>query len=199
MRMWRNHSDVGASQEGSDPGGAGGWSPGDVLAVLEHSATFLQASVSGLKNERLDDQEVIDDATVRDIMTHLAAWEDEFLREAQHAARRGAAPFSWHIRPSASVGGCVLAAVAVDDDDRFDREQRERWRDEATGAIFLALERSQQQLIAFARSLTPRALAQQADWPWGRRSTLAELLVTAASHKRGHAEAIRGWRTRGAF
>ena len=194
--MARNHSDNGvAGAESSPPL----WSPTDVLAVLEHAAVFLQASVSGLKNDRLDEAPVVDEATVRDIVIHLAAWEDEFLREARHAARRHGATFDYALQPSAAVGGCMLAAIGTDATGAWEREQRQRRQDTPTGAIFLELERAQLQMLAFARGLSARTLANVADWPWGRRSTLAELLVTAASHKRGHAEAIRGWRTRGAF
>lgn len=190
--MSRNHSDPSASA-------ADGWSQADVVAVLEHAAMFLQASVSGLKNDRLEEAPVVDEATVRDIVTHLVAWESEFLREAQQVARGRSVVFSYHIEPSAAVRDCLLARLGTDGLGGWEQEQRERRRDELTGAIFLELERAQQQLIAFARALPARALSHAADWPWGVRCTLAELLVTAASHKRGHAEGIRGWRTRGAF
>lgn len=190
--MSRNHSDPSASASDA-------WSLADVVAVLEHAAMFLQASVSGLKNDRLEEAPVVDEATVRDIVTHLAAWEGEFLREAQQVARGRSVVFDYRMQPSAAVGDCLLAALGTDGLGCWEQEQRARRRDEPTGAIFLELERTQQQLIALARALPARALSRTAEWPWGVRSTLAELLITAASHKRGHAEGIRSWRTRGAF
>jgi hypothetical protein len=168
------------------------WSHADVVEILEHAALFLQASVSGLKNERLDDQVVAEGATVRDIITHLAAWEGELLDEGQ-ALSRGVARFNHSIAAGPVGGGCLLAPNGAA--SPWDEEQRRRRKEQPTGAIFLELEQAQHRLLAFARNLAPRKLGQAADLPWGRHATLADLLVTAAAHKRGHAEVIREWRT----
>lgn len=182
MPMSINHSD------GTSSAPKRSWSHADVIAMLEHAALFFQASVSGLKNEALD-EEVADGATVRDIVIHLAAWEDEFLREAT-AARSSNARFDYRIAASPCASGWARTSA-------WDEEQRQTRRESPTGAIFLELEQTHQRLMNFARSLSPRKLGHRAEWPWGGESTVAELLVVAAAHKREHAETIRTWRTGG--
>jgi len=185
--MFTNHSNAGAQPPA--------WSHADVVQILEHAALFFQASVSGLKNERLDEERVVDEATVRDIVTHLAAWEGEFEREATQLARGNHARFDYRIE----VGpGCMLSAQPVAS-SAWEAQQRESRKAMATGAIFLELEQSQNRLLVFARQLAARKLQHETEFPWGRRGTLGDLLVTAASHKRFHAEIIRSWRTGGHF
>ncbi|NDD28785.1 MAG: hypothetical protein EB084_11020 [Proteobacteria bacterium] len=197
--MGINHS---TSDETSRSGEAAGepraWTHDEVVAILEHSAAFLQVAVSGLKNDRLDGQAVADEATVRDIVAHLAVWEAEFLREARLASRRDAADLGERFDPASPVGGCLLSGFGCGDLE-WERRHAEQLEKGETGTVFLALEKSQRVLLAFAKDLSPRALTHHADWPWGGSSTLAALLVTAAAHKRGHAEEIRSWRTRGCF
>lgn len=172
------------------------WSHDDVVQILEHAALFFQASVSGLKNERLDEEPVVGEATVRDIVTHLAAWELEFEREAGHLARSQNLRFEYKIDVAP---GCMLATAASHAPSAWEAEQRDKRRSMPTGAIFLELEQAQHRLLNFARQLAPRKLSHQTRFPWGRDGSLGDLLVTAASHKRYHAEAIREWRTGGHF
>lgn len=164
----------------------------DVVAVAEHAALFLQASLSGLKNERLDEA-VVAEATVRDIVMHLAIWEAEFLREVTAASRRSGTSFTPTFEPGSACGPCLMAggSTAI----AWERGEIEKRRGGSPGQVFLELEQTQHRLLGLVRALNDRRLRHVARWPWGRESTLGELIVLGASHKRAHAELIREWRT----
>lgn len=169
----------------------------EIMEMLEHSAIFLQAALSGLKNERLENEPVVARASVRDIVSHLAAWEEEFYREARESARSASVRFDYSIEAGTVAGDCLLATLSGP--GRWDDEQMQRRSNLGAGAVFLELEQTQHRLLEFVRRLPERKLRRPAVWPWGRCCSLAELLVVAATHKRAHAQLIRDWRARGRF
>jgi uncharacterized damage-inducible protein DinB len=154
----------------------------ELMEMLEHSRLFVGASLSGLKNERLETDRVNGVWTVRDIVAHLAAWEQEFWSEARLVARRARPKFDYSIDPS-------------DDWKAWNAAQIAQRADRSAGEIFLELEKAQAGLIEFVRGLSERQLAHEAAYPWGGQGTLSWMLAMCAGHKVEHARKIREWRT----
>ncbi|MBM3465779.1 MAG: ClbS/DfsB family four-helix bundle protein [Armatimonadetes bacterium] len=158
----------------------------EVIERFEHARLFLQAAVSGIKNERLEGDKVGGQWTVRDIVAHLAGWEKEFHRAAKVMARRSHAAFPWQIPHE-------------DDWREFNAKQVALRQDRSVGEIFLELEQEQHAFTEWARRLTERQLAHEANFPWGGHGTLRDLLLMDAEHKIEHAHRIRAWRHAGGF
>lgn len=158
----------------------------DLLERMEHAHLFLQAALSGLKNERLESDRLGGAWTVRDVMAHLAAWEKEFHEVARILARHNRPSFDHRIEPT-------------DDWRAWNAEQVERRRGMSVGEVFLEMEQAQLAFLQWAQQLPEGRLRHEAEFPWGGRGNLADLLRMVAEHKVGHAHRIRTWRHAGGF
>lgn len=153
----------------------------EVLERMGHARLFLQAALSGLKNERLAEK-VGEHWTVRDILCHLVAWEKEFHKEARAVVRRNGHAFDYRIDPS-------------DDWRAWNASQIEGRAGRATGEIFLEMEQEQAAFLEWLDGVPERRLRHASRWPWGGEGSVLELLSTCADHKVQHAVKIREWRT----
>jgi len=153
----------------------------EVLERMQHARLFLQAALSGLKNEKLSEK-VGEQWTVRDIVCHLVAWEKEFHQEARAVVRRNRHAFDYVIDPS-------------DDWRAWNAAQVEARAGRATGEIFLEMEQEQAAFLEWLSGVPERRLRHQSRWPWGGEGSVLELLSMCADHKVQHALRIRDWRT----
>lgn len=153
-----------------------------MIAVVEDSWRRFDAAIAGLDEAALAEPGVVGEWSVKDLLGHVAAWEQRALEHIERW-RRGEPP--------------VRAALATDEYNAREAERRRGWT--------LAEMRDD---VAETRRRLRAALASIADAEWaavitidGRQRTAAEWIGGAlggdegpGTHAAEHAEEIRAWR-----
>lgn len=151
--------------------------PGDgdirhVIALLDEARAYTLAVLGGA-----DPAQVVHPGsgwTVRDVAGHILAWEVEALRALQ-ALESGA------------------AAYAIPDFVSFEVTNA-RLRDQQRALSFADVQRElvavRQQFKAVLTAFPADRFADEFDFPWPGRGTIAELVLIIAAHERGHAVEI---------
>lgn len=177
----------------------------EIVSLLEHAGLFFQVAVSGLRNDVIEGEEVWPGVCVRDVVAHLAIWQQLFLQTAEALlGRDGAGADGTHPMPG-EWGPCQLSVS----DTTFRPEEdaahlatgwhaRElaRRQSGAVGTVFVEFDRAHTRLLKVARRVKPRSLVHVGSWPNGGSGSLADLLVLAATHTQIHSQGIREWRVR---
>jgi hypothetical protein len=145
---------------------------GKILADMSKSREALLASLEGLSDDQMT-RPAVGDWSVKDLLAHLACWEEFSLLDVRRLAR-GAAP--------------ALAA--------FDIKKVDEWN----GMLMslrrhFSLEQARSEL-KICRQMLLDAVAELPDSALAEGQFGRNLLSLSAFHDRGHEEDIRNWRKR---
>jgi|SRR5579884_3609587 hypothetical protein len=111
---------------------------------------------------------------VRDVIAHVAAWEDEAARSLE-AFLEGE---SYHIPGFVS-------------DDVYNRQNRDRWANADVAEVWVAWEAARARLKDALGRFDVAAAAGELVAPWGARGTVHMVIREMAQHEREHAADVR--------
>jgi uncharacterized damage-inducible protein DinB len=149
----------------------------EVLDKLAKSRQALHQAIEGLSQEEMTQIQVEGVWTVKDILGHIASWEETCLEPLRRYAE-----------------GDPFEAKVIEDDLAWNDEQAARKRDVPLAAILDELTAIRQALVGAARELSAEQGAQVVLLPWGEEGTVAKALDGLSEHEMEHVEAIQAWR-----
>jgi uncharacterized protein (TIGR03083 family) len=152
-------------------------------AILELRAARkeLQETIQGMSEEDFLRPKAIDKWTLKDLIAHIASWDEEMVRVLQ--------AFSMQAEPSFTYLISDRNGFAAWNEDQID-QRRER----STYEILSEFEGARRDLIQVIEGLTDPVLNRSKLTSWGKTATGFELIQTQRDHDREHAQQIRSYR-----
>jgi uncharacterized damage-inducible protein DinB len=149
----------------------------ETLARLAQSRQTLHQAIEGLSEEEMTQVQVEGVWTVKDVLGHIASWEETCLEPLQRYADGG--PFEVQV---------------IEDYMAWNDEQAARKRDVPLDAILDELATIRQGLVEAASRLSAGQWKQRVPFSWGGRGTIAEVLDVFYQHELEHVRSIQRWR-----
>ena len=149
----------------------------EALARLAESRQALHQAIEGLSEEEMTQVQVEGVWTVKDVLGHIASWEETCLEPLRRYADGG--PFEVQV---------------IEDYLAWNDEQAARKRDVPLDAILDELATVRQGLVEAANRLPARQWEQRVPFSWGGRGTIAEVLDVFYQHELEHVRHIQQWR-----
>jgi hypothetical protein len=148
-----------------------------VLAELSRTRADLLGALAGLDEAALDRKGVIGEWSIKNVLAHIAAWEDWVVQALPVRVSTGATPADFRQR--------------AEDEDRFNAEEVAEREELTPDEQLMELERTRAELLAYLDSLDAATLARAHLWDtWP--GTLPEYLLEALrDHEAEHVEALR--------
>jgi uncharacterized damage-inducible protein DinB len=149
----------------------------ETLAKLAESRQTLHQAIEGLSEEEMTQVQVEGVWTIKDVLGHIASWEETCLEPLQRYTDGG--PFEVQV---------------IEDYMAWNDEQAARKRDVPLDAILDELATIRQELVEAASRLSAGQWKQRVPFSWGGRGTIAEVLDVFYQHELGHVRHIQRWR-----
>jgi uncharacterized damage-inducible protein DinB len=149
----------------------------EVLARLAKSRQALHQAIEGLSEEEMTQIQVEGVWTIKDILGHIASWEETCLEPLRCYADGG--PFEVEV---------------IKDYMAWNDEQAARKRDVPLDAILDELATIRQGLVEAASRLSTEQWEQIVPFSWGGEGTMAEVLDVFYRHELEHVCSIQQWR-----
>jgi len=149
----------------------------EIFEELERTRAELLDTIAGLSEQALDRKGAIGEWSVKNVLAHIAAWEDLLVQVLPERFATGKAP-KW-----------LRARIA--DEDRYNAEEVAE-REELTPAEqLIELERTRAALLDYLRGLDAAAWQRRRPWPTFE-GTLAEYLrASIVEHEQEHTAELR--------
>src|SRR5690349_6263284 len=150
----------------------------DPLEALNRTRAELLDVIAGLDEATLDRKGVVGEWSIKNVLAHIAAWEDWVVRALPARLATGATPEDFRAR--------------AEDEDRFNAEEVAEREELTPGEQLMELERTRDALLAYVRSLDEATLVRRQPWDtW--EGTVPEYLAAAlGEHEAEHVEQLRG-------
>ena len=149
----------------------------EALDSLAASRRALHQAIQGLTQEDVTQVQVEGVWTIKDVLGHVASWEETYLEPLRRYA-----------------GGGPFEAEVIEDYTPWNEEQAARKRHVQLGAILDELAAVRQDLVATATRLSTEQWNRTMPFTWGGEGTVAEALDVLAQHEWEHVRAIQQWR-----
>jgi uncharacterized damage-inducible protein DinB len=149
----------------------------ETLAKLAESRRALHHAIEGLSEEEMTRIQVEGVWTIKDILGHIASWEETCLEPLRRYA--DGAPFEVEV---------------IEDYLTWNDEQAARKRDVPLDAILDELATVRQELIEAASRLSAGQRERRVPFSWGGEGTIAEVLDVFYRHELEHVRSIQRWR-----
>ena len=149
----------------------------DTLAKMAESRRDLLRATQGLSEEEMTQVQVEGVWTIKDVLGHIASWEEICLVPLRRYADGG--PFS---------------AEAVVDYSNLNKDLAARKQDIPLEAIVDELQAVRKELVVAAGKLSAGRWKQSVLFPWGDEGPAADLLDELCEHEMEHVHAIQQWR-----
>lgn len=149
----------------------------ETLARLAESRQALHRAIQDLSDETMTQTPVEGVWTVKDLMGHIASWDQTCLTPLQRYADGG-----------------PLEVEVIEDYLAWNDVQAAHRRDTPLQAILDELTATRQELVAVAGKLSGEQWQQRMAFPWGGEGTIAQALGGLSWHEMEHARTIQRWR-----
>ena len=149
----------------------------ETLARLAESRRALHQAIEGLNEEEMTRIQVEGVWTIKDVLGHLASWEETCLEPFRRYADGG--PFEVQV---------------IEDYLAWNDEQAARKRNFPLDVILNELATIRQGLAEAASRLPGRQWEQRVPFSWGGEGTIAEVLDVFYRHELEHVDTIQQWR-----
>ena len=149
----------------------------DVLAKLAESRRDLHRAIQGLSDEEMTQVQVEGVWTIKDVLGHIASWEEFCLKPLQRYADGD--PFEAEVTKDYLSLNPVLVS---------------RKRNTPLDTILDEWDAIRQELTATASKLSAEQWEQKVISPWGDEGTVTEMLDELYEHELEHAHTIQQWR-----
>ena len=148
-----------------------------VFAELSRTRAELLGVIAGLDEAALDRKGVVGEWSIKNVLAHIAAWEDWVVQALPVRVSTGVTPDDFRQR--------------AEDEDRFNAAEVAEREELTPDEQLMELERTRAELLAYLGSLDAAALERRNPWDtW--QGTLPEYLIDALpAHEAEHAEALR--------
>ncbi len=153
----------------------------EAITKLRAARKALQDAMSGLTQEDLARPNVVNKWSIKDLIAHLASWDEEELRVIQAFAMQNEPQYSYTISDRSDF--------AV-----WNNEQVELRRSRSLQEVIAEFDAARRDLIQAVEGVTDQVLMRPKMTSWNREYTGLELLEEQAAHDLEHAADIRGWR-----
>jgi uncharacterized damage-inducible protein DinB len=151
--------------------------PEQAFEKMEESRQELFATITELSRAEMCNTQVEGEWTIRDILAHLAAW-DQISLEAMRA----------YLAPDG------VRVPIITDHDGWNAEQTATRKSSPLEEVLKELARVRLELLAIMDGLSEQQWEQVHTLPWGAKGTPADLLSGLAWHEMEHIKAIRKWK-----
>ncbi|MEE8390003.1 MAG: DinB family protein [Anaerolineae bacterium] len=149
----------------------------DMLAKLAESRRYLHRATQDLNEEEMTQVQVEGAWTIKDVLGHIASWEDICLEPLRRYA-----------------DGDPFKVEVIKDYLILNEELSARKQDIPLDAILDELDAIRQELVATASKLSAERWEQRVLFPWGDEGAVAEMLDELYQHELEHARVIQQWR-----
>jgi uncharacterized damage-inducible protein DinB len=145
----------------------------EALSRFYHSRQSLLKAIAGLSDDELTIIEVEGIWTIKDLLGHIAAWENSLLEPL-----------------SVFVDGEPFEAEEIPNHDAWNAEQSALRATRNYSEILKEIGNTRQELIKTAGRLTENQWNQTFRAPWGDQNTLIEMISGLAWHEEEHTKSI---------
>ena len=152
----------------------------ETLAKLAESRQTLHQAIEGLSEEEMTQVKVEGVWTIKDVLGHIASWEETCLEPIRRYADGG--PFEVQV---------------IEDYMAWNNKQAARKRDVPLDVILEELATVRQGLVEAASRLSAGQWKQRVPFSWGGEGTIAEVLDVFYQHELEHVRSIQRWRGSG--
>ncbi len=151
----------------------------NLIIQLEKAREGLLRAVEGLSEEAMTASPAVGQWTIKDLLAHVAAWDEESLRGIRELLRGERPRF-------------------LDTDwDQWNAKEVEKRRALSRQAVLEELKRSHREFLEFLRGLGEAEWERPREERWKRyKVTVAWMVGGVIGHDREHAKQIRSWRRR---
>ena len=147
------------------------------LAELQATRDELLATIGRLSSAALDRKGAIGEWSVKNILAHLAAWEDWVVQALPQRMAAGETPAAFRER--------------AENEDRFNQIEIAEREELTPEEQLMELERVREELLSYVRGLGQAELARRNPWA-GWNGTLPEYLLGALrDHEAEHIAELR--------
>jgi uncharacterized protein (TIGR03083 family) len=153
----------------------------EAILRLRAARRELQDALNGLQEEDFLRANAINKWTLKDLMAHIASWDEEMLRVLQAFAMQTNPVFSYSISDRNDFAAWNEQQIA---------ERRERTLEQ----VVAEFDGARRDLIQVAEGLTDPVLQRSKMTSWGSPATGFELLETQIGHDLEHAGHVRSYR-----
>jgi hypothetical protein len=153
----------------------------EAIQQLRAGRKEFQETIAGLVEEDFLRAKAIDKWTLKDLLAHLASWDEEVVRVLQTFTMPGESHYTYVI--SDRNGFAV-----------WNEEQIAMRRDHSLPQVMSEFEIARRDLIQVVEGLTDPVLSRSRMTSWGKPSTGFELVMTQVEHDVEHAAQVRSYR-----
>jgi uncharacterized damage-inducible protein DinB len=153
----------------------------EAIARLRAGRREFLDTLEGIAGEDLLRPNAVEGWSLKDLLAHIASWDEEILRVIQAFAMQPEPKYSY----------------AISDRNDFavwNAEQVESRRESSSEQVQLEFTNARRDLIQVVGGLTDQVLLRPKITPWGAERTGLELLAESAQHDIEHAQDVRSWR-----
>jgi hypothetical protein len=147
------------------------------VAALNHTRQQLLDCVGGLDEDLLDRGGMVGAWSIKNVLAHLAAWEDWVVQALPARVATGATPDDFRER--------------AENEDRFNAEEVAEREELTPGEQIMELERTREELLRYVHSLDAATLARRGPWAGWPETIPDYLLVALRDHEAEHCEILQ--------
>ncbi len=153
----------------------------EAVVRLRAARKELLDSLAGISEEDILRPNAVEKWTLKDLLGHIAAWDEESLRVIQAFAMQAEPKYSYSISER-------------NDYAVWNAEQIEVRRERKLEQIRDEFENARRDLIQVIEGVTDQVLMRPKITPWSKVRTGFELIDETAEHDREHAADLASWR-----
>ena len=148
----------------------------EIKAAIDAGHEQVLAMTQGVPAIELETAPAVGSWSPRDVVGHLADWENEIIDAAEHI-----------------LGGPKPRFQPIKSGQSFNTMRAALWGAEPWEAALADFERARRRAGAFIDGLTPEQLDAIGPFPWGEVGRLRKLLADLAEHLEEHAAQLEEW------
>jgi hypothetical protein len=147
-------------------------------ARLRAAHAEFGAALEGVEVDALEREAAVGPWSARDVVAHLADWNDEIELAAEHL-----------------LGASKPPHHPIADFQQFNEQHASRHLDEPWSAVWARLDRTVERAIELAGRFADR-LEEPTEHPWNNHGTIRDLFHGVCGHQEEHTAELREWRKR---
>jgi len=153
----------------------------EAITRLRAARKELQETLVGLTEEDMLRPNAVSKWSLKDLLAHIAAWDEEQLRVIQAFAMQPEPQYAYSISER-------------NDFAAWNQEQIAQRQELSLQQVMSEFENARRDLIQIVEGVTDQVLSRSKMTSWGQARTGLELLADQAQHDLEHAGHIRSWR-----
>ena len=153
----------------------------ELIEELREVRSGLLATTLGLTELQLSTELVTDKWSIKDILGHIASWEEEFLKVAEKFLKEEKPQYDYLIREENNWSEWNLS--------QWDKKKALNYK-KTLEELFEIHER----FVKLMESLPEESLSLKKLGSWGNESTIEQIILSEIDHEMEHARKILEWR-----